>query len=294
MAAARRKVKNLSDRRYIARCAEALLLDRNNDPYWDIISQLRWFARASALPTIFAMSEDRDWKARVFAADVLGEFGIPKRLAQSQCRKRLSAMLETEKNPVVLESVIRSLDFQDCVRPHLPRLHALAKHRYAPVRHVVAIAIGSINTPANNAALLGLMRDRSVDARDWATFGVGTGSIQRLRTDLFRNALLHALSDRSLNVRAEAAYGLARLRDRRAIPTLLHLMKVAVPNFFLIEAFRNAKEIELLPTMRRYERRLERSPHHDDQRLLPDLREVISMLESRPKKKGTRGSAGER
>jgi len=105
---------------------------------------------------------------------------------------------------------------------------------------------------------------------------------------------LHALSDRSLNVRAEAAYGLARLSDRRAIPTLIHLMKVEVPDFFLIEALRYAKEIELLPAMRKYERRLERSPHQDDQDLLPDLREVTSMLESRAKKKGTRRGAGAR
>jgi HEAT repeats len=106
-------------------------------------------------------------------------------------------------------------------------LVALALHADAGVREHVA---GSLPTAllesidqAGVDALLHLMTDDNDDVRDWATFGIGS----QLNVDGLdiREALAARLGDTCDDAREEAMVGLARRRDRRALPAVIEALR---------------------------------------------------------------------
>jgi HEAT repeat protein len=100
-----------------------------------------------------------------------------------------------------------------------PDLIKLRNHPNDMVRYGVAFSFGEPQTDEAVRALLELMTDTEVRARDWATTYVGG------TTDLdgpeIRAALLANAADEDELVRAEALHGLARRKDQRAVPHLV-------------------------------------------------------------------------
>lgn len=68
------------------------------------------------------------------------------------------------------------------------------------------------------ASLLSLMCDPDPGVRDWATFALAARDDD---SEEIRKALLERASDPDFDARSEAVWGLARRRDRRALPLLL-------------------------------------------------------------------------
>lgn len=87
------------------------------------------------------------------------------------------------------------------------------------VRLAVAQAIPScVDEPPDPRAVEALARltgDENDDARDWATFGLGTQI--DIDTPAIRDVLAARLDDQHDDTRAEAIVGLARRRDERAL-----------------------------------------------------------------------------
>jgi HEAT repeat protein len=87
------------------------------------------------------------------------------------------------------------------------------------VRWAVATALEDlIGDERAERVLLTLMRDNDTSVRDRATFAVG--SLSDHDTPRIRAALFERLRDDERSVANEAALGLARRRDARAIPYL--------------------------------------------------------------------------
>jgi HEAT repeat protein len=66
---------------------------------------------------------------------------------------------------------------------------------------------------------MGLAQDTDEHVRDWATFGLGV--LGQVDSPEIREALVTRLSDTNLDVREEALVGLAKRKDRKAIPALI-------------------------------------------------------------------------
>lgn len=80
---------------------------------------------------------------------------------------------------------------------------------------------GSAYADANLVRLISLTRDQDISNRDWATMLLASEEID---TPVIRDALLRALRDEEVVVRAEALLGLARRDPARALPFALEAL----------------------------------------------------------------------
>jgi HEAT repeats len=105
----------------------------------------------------------------------------------------------------------------------LPFVMPLARHEDPRVRRAVAQAIPGVLGDADPAeavaVLIELTDDSDDDVRDWACFALGT-QLSELDEAPVRDALAARLADPYDDARCEALLGLARRRDKRALPVL--------------------------------------------------------------------------
>lgn len=78
------------------------------------------------------------------------------------------------------------------------------------------------------------MRDVDEHVRDWATFGLGVQG--NLDSEQIREGLADRLTDTHRDVRGEALCGLAKRRDKRALPALIAELNQAEPSDRAFEA----------------------------------------------------------
>ncbi len=102
----------------------------------------------------------------------------------------------------------------------LPAIVRQAGHRSADVRSSVAVAIpGAVSArsarPDAIGALIALSADPDAEARDWATFGLGS-QLEDQDTEAIRDALAARLDDPGEDTSGEALLGLAHEDDPRA------------------------------------------------------------------------------
>lgn len=167
------------------------------------------------------MTHSNDPVVRGRGAGILGQIGVPERSFPDECFSGVLPLLADEARSVVFEAIF-ALQHIDEVRA-APYIIPFADHEDDDIRYAVAFALGGVDTPGANAALLALMTDRDTEVRNWATFGLGQQS--DADTDQIRNELVARLADDDPNVRYEAIIGLGRRRDRQAIgflKTILH------------------------------------------------------------------------
>lgn len=150
----------------------------------------------------------------------------------------------------VLESLLAREDEADVIKVALhgvaltglttsiPTVLRFASNRDATVRldatHALYCCAGEPASPDAIDALIRLSADPDDAVRDWATFGLGT----RLDADDgdVRAALLERLSDGYLDVREEAAVGLARRGDPRAFEPVRALLDADEVSTLTVEA----------------------------------------------------------
>ena len=148
---------------------------------------------------------------RVAGADILGQLNA----FSDESMKVLLSMLEDPAAPVV-EAVVHALAQRQDART-IEALARVANHDAANVRWAVATALEDLIADERaERVMLTLMKDSDTAVRDRATFAVG--SLSDHDTPRIRAALVERLRDADRCVAHEAALGLARRRDARAIP----------------------------------------------------------------------------
>ena len=128
----------------------------------------------------------------------------------------VTAMLEIEQDPMVLDSTISALGHLNNAKA-VPLILHYKDHPDKRVRFAVTFALGCFpNHPQSVRGLLELTSDAEANIRDWAIFGLGVQG-DADSTEI-REALLRCLDDPNEDVREEAAVGLGKRQDRRLIP----------------------------------------------------------------------------
>jgi HEAT repeat protein len=135
----------------------------------------------------------------------------------------------------------------------IPVLAQLSTHSDSDVRFKVACALpscaefGTAVDPEIVDTLLRLMNDIDPDVRDWATFGLG----QLLDADsrAIRDGFVGRLEDDHDDTRFEALIGLARRRDRRALPVVKSELEAQSVFRLAIEAARYLSDPMLSPSL---------------------------------------------
>jgi HEAT repeat protein len=157
---------------------------------------------------------------RIAGADILGQLNA----YADEATRILTSMLDDAES-AVLESVVHALGQQQDART-IDALARLAAHDAPNVRWAVATALEDLIADERaERVLLALMRDGDTSVRDRATFAVG--SLSDHDSPRIRAALAERLRDDDRCVANEAALGLARRRDARAIPYIATSIELA-------------------------------------------------------------------
>ncbi|CCH16922.1 HEAT repeat domain-containing protein [Micromonospora lupini] len=169
---------------------------------------------------------DADRVVRAAACDLLGSTSaVHGDDVRREAATALIALSDTETDAEVHWSIARALG-ATCDPRALPTLVTLARSPDSDVRFQVAAAVPMVlddpPAEAGEAVLIDLCTDPDPTVREWATFGLGWMSTAD------GNAVRRALWDRTRDthdeVRADAARGLARRRDARALPLVRELL----------------------------------------------------------------------
>ncbi|MEA2464379.1 MAG: hypothetical protein QOJ98_2126 [Acidobacteriota bacterium] len=185
--------------------------EQDDDARWTAIQELHALGTREVFERAVQLCEAETPAERIAGADVLGQLNT----FSDDGMRTLVGMLD-DAEPKVVEAAIHALGQQQDART-IDALARAAQHEASNVRWAVATALEDLIADERaERVLLTLMRDGDTSVRDRATFAVG--SLTDHDTPRIRAALFERLRDSDLAVANEAALGLARRRDARAIP----------------------------------------------------------------------------
>jgi len=185
--------------------------EEDDDSRWNAIRQLHALGTREVYERAVRLCRSVAFAERVAGADILGQLtGF-----QDDSMTMLLRMVEDD-DAVVVEAVVHALGQRQDART-IDALKRVALHDASNVRWAVATALEDLIADERaERVLLTLMKDPESSVRDRATFAVG--SLSDHDTPRIRAALAERLRDDDRCVAHEAALGLARRRDARAIP----------------------------------------------------------------------------
>lgn len=185
--------------------------EQDDDARWTAIRELHALGTREVFERGALLCRSSDRADRVAGADILGQLN-----AYADEALQILTSMFSDSDATVLESVVHALGQQQDSRT-IEALARLAVHDAPNVRWAVATALEDLIADERaEKVLLALMRDGDTSVRDRATFAVG--SLSDHDSPRIRAALAERLRDNDPCVANEAALGLARRRDARAIP----------------------------------------------------------------------------
>jgi HEAT repeat protein len=215
----------------------------DDDARWSAIQELHALGSREVFDRARLLCQAPNAMERIAGADILGQLQEFLEAAAAT----LTLMLDDD-DPTVVEAAVHALGQQRSART-IDALARVAAHTASNVRWAVATALEDlISDERAQGVLLTLMRDGDTSVRDRATFAVG--SLSDHDSPRIRSALFERLQDEDAAVANEAALGLARRRDARAIAYLAR----AVERFEVEEIGEAVEEItspEMLPELLR-------------------------------------------
>lgn len=206
---------------------EATRPEEDDEAYWAAVEGLREEGPSEAWRLVAPLALDPRPEVRALVPDVMRYFS-PHPL-RDEVVGRLATMLETERAPIVLQSI--AMAFVDLHHPRaaelLPPLLESADPR---VRGAAVHGLLSVPNATSTDCFVRSSSDEDDDVRNWATFGLRVlmGDVDdpdARDTPEIRAALVARLDDEVAEVRAEAILALATRRDARALPRLMHELR---------------------------------------------------------------------
>lgn len=185
--------------------------EQDDDARWTAIQELHALGTREVFDRAVLLCGSESAAERVAGADIVGQLNT----FSDDAMRTLVTMLD-DADAKVVESAVHALGQRQDART-VDALARAAEHDASNVRWAVATALEDLIADERaERVLLTLMRDGDTSVRDRATFAVG--SLSDHDTPRIRAALFERLRDEDPAVANEAALGLARRRDARAIP----------------------------------------------------------------------------
>ena len=194
--------------------------EQDDDARWTAIRELHALGTREVFDRAVHLCSSPSEKERVAGADILGQLSA---WTDDSIPTLMGLLGDSEA--CVIESAVHALSQKQDART-IDALSRVAQHDASNVRWAVATALEDlIGDERAERVLLTLMRDGDTSVRDRATFAVG--SLSDHDTPRIRAALAERLRDEDRAVANEAALGLARRRDARAIPYIASAVESA-------------------------------------------------------------------
>jgi len=194
--------------------------EQDDDARWTAIRELHAVGTREVFEGAVQLCSSPAAKERVAGADILGQLS-------AWTDDAIPALMNLlgDSEVCVIESAVHALSQKQDART-IDALSRVSQHDASNVRWAVATALEDlIGDERAERVLLTLMRDGDTSVRDRATFAVG--SLSDHDTPRIRAALAERLRDEDRAVANEAALGLARRRDARAIPYIASAVESA-------------------------------------------------------------------
>lgn len=189
----------------------AVVIREEDDVRWTAIQELHALGTREVYDRATELCRAATPAERIAGADIIGQLGQFAAEAASILREML-----VDPEPAVVEAAVHALGQQQAPG-NIELLAVAAVHDSSNVRWAVATALEDLIADERaEKVLLTLMRDSEASVRDRATFAVG--SLSDHDSPRVRAALAERLKDEDSAVANEAALGLARRHDARAIP----------------------------------------------------------------------------
>ncbi|WP_194819430.1 HEAT repeat domain-containing protein [Nocardia sp. XZ_19_385] len=224
--------------------------DPEDDRWWRTVTELQHRTDRGTFDAVAALVDSADATTRLLAVDVLSQYGYAHEKPFLEEALPLFAAACGDSDPRVVASAIGGFGHHYDPRG-LPFVLPHAGSEDRGIRFSAAVALATIagEPPAGEAvdALVRLSTDPEDMVRDWAVFGLGTQL--DIDTPAVRDALSARLDDHDPETAAEAAMGLARRGDVRAVAAL-HTMLADDPSTLAIEAATVLGSPEFLPALR--------------------------------------------
>jgi HEAT repeat protein len=194
--------------------------EQDDDARWSAIQALHALGTREVYDRALTMCRAPMPAERIAGADVLGQLNA----RNDETLQTLVSLLSDAESSVV-EAAVHALGQLQDART-VEALARAATHTEANVRWAVATALEDlIGDERAEKVMLTLMRDSESSVRDRATFAVG--SLTDHDTPRIRAALAERLADEDRAVANEAALGLARRHDARAIPYIATALEMS-------------------------------------------------------------------
>lgn len=218
----------------------------------DVWEPLRRAAEAgdAAVEAGLEMLQDPAPDVRAVGCQLLAECCNGRETPTKRIADAIIALAASESDGDVQWAIANSLGFTG--EPEaVPVLVALAAHEDEDVRYQAAVSLPDVAAGRQDdgvvEALIRLTADPCPDVRNWATFGLG----RKLDDDSsrIRDALWARTTDQEHDVREEAACGLARRRDPRALPLIQEFLREDDPHVWVFAAAEALGDMSLLPLL---------------------------------------------
>ncbi|MBW3624201.1 MAG: HEAT repeat domain-containing protein [Armatimonadetes bacterium] len=193
------------------------LTEEDEDAAWDAVVALHRRGNREVLEAARGLCQSPSPKEQALGANILGQLGSPELTFPDESVEILLQMLETDTDPEVLYSLGIALGHIHDPRAIEP-LSQLKRHPIANVRYGIVFGLLGHEDETAVRTLIDLTRDKDVEVRNWATFGLS----QQIDLDTreIQDALLARIADPHPSTRAEALYGLALRENFRIIDRL--------------------------------------------------------------------------
>jgi HEAT repeat protein len=234
------------DTRTVDELVSAALCEVDEEAHWDAVNALQDEGSREVLQRASDLCGSPCSRERCLAADVLGQLGVPERTFPDECVALLLAMIESERNPMVLQAVLVEFSHLND-RAAIDAASKFVAHADPDVRHAAVLALTGHDERPAIQMLIALTEDPVPNVRDWATFALGTQT--DADTPEIREALVRRLEDSDEVTRGEAFVGLARRKDRRVVPAVADELRGDCVGRLAVEAAELIAAPELHPDL---------------------------------------------
>ena len=210
----------------------------DDDKPWDAVLSLHRIGTRQVFDKAVERTESAEPLERARGLDVIAQLGRtsehPSNSFPQESYDVVVKAVQREREVQPLNSAISALGHIDDPRA-VPLIAAFHSHPSEEIKFTVACALGCFpNEPLSVHTLLALMEDGDADVRDWATFGLGVLGDQD--SPEIRQALFRRVNDEDVDAREEALVGLAKRRDTRILPQLIHELEQPGVSSRVVEA----------------------------------------------------------
>lgn len=191
-----------------------LLKNKSNANYWKYINELRKRKSKDIFNQSILLTESENVKERIIGINVLAQFGFP-RLYKNTILKKFFHLLKNESDKDAISALLYGIGHnnENLTVKQIDLLCTFKKHKSSRIRFSLVFALCTRQEPNAIQTLIDLSKDKDVEVRDWATFGLGTQL--EIDNQAIREALWNRIADKNEGPRFEAIVGLAKRKDLR-------------------------------------------------------------------------------